>query len=475
MKKTATVIRSRLSAEHGSALLIALMVMIVVAGLAAAAVTAAVQTNRTTDNDAFYKAASEAAEAGLQVATYRLNELNLQGTQGNSDCVGDVVEGPGTSYPLPSNGLCQSSTYTMGNGSQYAYYMSPVLTAGATCVGLTITSSDVYSRCITAVGTAGPSNGAYKITARSQIRTAAFAGLPLFQVAGVTGVQGVTISGNGSVGGITASMEGSSNCNSAGINMNGNASSQGIELGPNAQLCTSGGASTGPVIHVPLQTYSPVSPGNSATTNSNYRITNGLANPVVSPDDQASGNITYNPSTRVLNLSGQSTLVLGGGVYNFCQITASGGANLEIASGVTSQVFIDSPTDPGSGCASGTGSITFSGGAQFLNLNGSSNPIALQLYVYGDASNPNNSQVVFSGNAAMYGTLYAPDSNITLSGNGGVIGGVVGNYVTISGNGTEWNSQAGTIQGSISGGYYRTAWAQCSPTYSTSNPNAGCG
>ena len=54
----------------------AITVLLVVTMLATVTVATAVQTNTSTRHDFNYKNASEAAEAGLQIAIYRLNMLN---------------------------------------------------------------------------------------------------------------------------------------------------------------------------------------------------------------------------------------------------------------------------------------------------------------------------------------------------------------------------------------------------------------
>ena len=73
------------------------------------------------------------------------------------------------------------------------------------------------------------------------------------------------------------------------------------------------------------------------------------------------------------------------------------------------------------------------------------------------------------------GVVYAPQSQVTLSGNGTIIGGLAAQSVTISGNGFNWDGRAGTIQATTAGIYYRTGWAQCSPAPSSSSPGSGCG
>ncbi len=455
----------RLSREDGMAMIVAIIVLLVVTTLATVTVATAVQTNRSTRRDANYKNAVEAAEAGLQIGVYRLNMLNPDTTH----CVGDAVALPA------SNGWCQSSTYTLGNGTTYTYYTTPVMGATFTCIGLIITSSDVNQRCVTAVGT---SNG---VSARSQIRTGAFAAAPLFPDAGVVGLKSVTMSGNASVTGSAAS--------NGTVSQTGNANSQGIILGPGGTYTHSGHGSGGTVSKLtsPI-VLDPVNPGTSNQTslaacptrqqagypscNDDYRITNGLAKTPVSPYDQSSGNVTFNATTRVLSMSGNSSLTLGGGLYNFCNVSMSGGATLTLASGVMTEVFVDSPDDPGSGCASGTGNLNMSGGSSWINS--SDNPLAMQFYVYG--LNNGSGTVTLSGGANMYGVVYAPQSQATLSGNGTLIGGLAAQSVTISGNGFNWDGRTGSLQATTAGIYYRTGWAQCSATPPTpSNPGSGCG
>jgi hypothetical protein len=351
--------------------------------------------------------------------------------------------------------------------------MTPDLGSTATCVGLQITSSDVNQRCITAVGT---SNG---VVERSQIRIAAFAAQPLFPVQGIIGLNSVTLNGNGSVTG------------SAGTNgpatLNGNATSSGVVLGPGGSYVHSGSASGGTVTNLssPI-VLSPVNPGTSNQSslsscpsrqsagypacNDDYRITDGLANPPVAPYDQSSG-VSWTPATRTLSLTNNASLTLGGGLYNFCSLTLAGNASITIAANVQAEIFIDSPDDPGSGCPSGTGNLSMSGNGSWNNL--SQNPLALQVYVYG--LNDGSSSITMSGNANFYGVVYAPQSAVSLTGNGRVDGAVAGKSATLSGNGFNWDSRVSTLQATTNGLYYRTAWAQCSPVIQPASPDAGCG
>jgi Tfp pilus assembly protein PilX len=455
----------RLAAQNGSAMVIAILVLAIVGAIAAAAVSVAVQTNRSTRRDSNKKNALEAAEAGLQVALYRLNMLRPD----DSHCVGDAVALP------DGTGTCASSTYTLGNGSTYSYYSTPALGSGSTCVGLTLTSStNVSQRCITSVGT---TNG---ISARSQIRAAAFGAVPLFPVAGITGLKSIANSNNVSIGGWEAS--------NGTINSSNNATITGdIELGPSGSYSYSNGASNPPKVQLssPI-VLGPVDPGTSNQTNlancpsrtvscnDDYRITNYLSNPShpTLPYDQATG-VSFNSSSRSLSMSNNASLTLGGGLYNFCSFSTANNATIALAPGVKTEIIIDSPDDPNSGCAAGSGTLNVSNNATWSNL--SQDPTALQIYVYG--WNNMNNVVNFSNNSTFWGVLYAPLSTINLSNNAAFNGAISGNVVNLSNNFQfNWGQSAGTLQARSTGLYYRTAWAQCTPAPSVSgSPGSGCG
>jgi Tfp pilus assembly protein PilX len=451
--------------ESGIALIAALLTLFIASLMAAAAVVVATQTNGFARSDVNRKNALEAAEAGLQVALYRINMLQPS----TSNCVGDTATSPGAS------GWCASSTYTLGNGSQYQYYTAPVSSSNTSCAGSLITSSDVNQRCITAVGT---SNG---VVERSQIRAAAFAAAPLFPYAGITGLNGVAMNGNVSVGGVVASNQ--------TISINGNDIANGIVLGPAGKLSSSGNVSIGGTTRLtsPI-VLDPVNPGTSNQTfqsgcpkrqtagypscNDDYRISNGLASPVVSPYDQSSGHVSFTASTRTLAMSGNSSLSLGGGIYNFCNFTQSGNATINIAAGAHVEIIIDSPDDPGSGCPAGSGSFTLSGNVTWNNPN--DDPTTLQIYVYGWNNGQNT--VSFDGNSGLFwGVLYAPQSTVTLNGNAGLDGAIAAAVVNMNGNAFNWDSRASTLSAGTNGLYYRTAWVQCAATYSSSSPGSGCG
>jgi type II secretory pathway pseudopilin PulG len=442
--------RERITDESGVALIAALCALLIILLLSAAAATVSMQTNHYANRDYRNKNALEAAEAGLQVALYRLNMLQ----PADSNCIADAVATPG------SNGWCQSSTTVLGNGSSYQYYSTPVLGSGATCAGYTVSDTSastdgISNRCITSVGT---SNG---IVARSQIRAAAFTPREAFPAA-ITGINGITNNNNAYIGGAEASNQTITASN--GVTING-----GVELGPSGSFQGSGNPSR-TILSSPI-VLDPVNTGNSATDNSDARITNGL--------DNSSG-ISFDPTTRTLTTtSNHATLTLGGSVYNFCQVTISNNVTINIAPGARVEIFIDSPYDQGSGCPAGTGTLDMANNVRW-NFT-SQDPTQLQIYVYGTPPNsggPTNN-VTVSNNDTCYCTLYAPWSTVYLShssNNSAMVGAVSAQYVNVSNNfDFTWSPNAGNLQVGVQGLYYRTAWTQCASAYSAASPGAGCG
>ncbi|HEY1590600.1 MAG TPA: hypothetical protein VGF81_02325 [Solirubrobacteraceae bacterium] len=80
-----------------------------------------------------------------------------------------------------------------------------------------------------------------------------------------------------------------------------------------------------------------------------------------------------------------------------------------------------------------------------------------------------------SGNSSFTGVIYAPQSSITMSGNGATDGAIAGRRVTISGNGFNYDTRTATLQATTTGVYFRSAWAQCTPTWTGTDPSSGCG
>lgn len=427
--------------ERGSTLIVAVGALLVMSLLAALAVRAAVAGSDMTTADVRAKLALQAAESGLQTATHRLNML-----QPSLDrCVGRTVA-------VPTGGVCPSGpAESIGNGSSFTYTTTPALGANAACAGLDVRAQTALTqRCITATGT---SDG---VVRRVQTRVAAYASTPLFPAAGLLGLEYVTLNGNVAIPDSTAATNGT-------LTANGNVRTGGTLLGPTGRTATAGNVTITPVVPRSAAdgpfVLGDVDPGASATVNDNRRIANGLRTPPAAPYDAVSSgsNLTYDPATRALRAAGNATITLGGGVYNFCSVSIAGNLTLQIATGAKVAIYVADPDDPDSGCPTGSGSFTVSG--NFASGTTGSDPTALQLYVQGSARR--RTTVAFAGNAAFRAAIYAPWSDVTISGNAKLIGGLAARSVTMNGNGFQWDARAGTLQVESAGLYRRTGWREC--------------
>jgi Tfp pilus assembly protein PilX len=452
-------IRCRLAAEAGIALPIAIIVLLILTTLTAAAVTVAVQTSTSTKRDDNVKAALQAAETGLRVATYRTNMLNPEEVK----CVnaGNVVE--------PSEGYCKDETESLGNQASFTYATTPALKEGNTCAGQTVVNKvGVVQRCVTATGTV---NG---VARRVEARVAAFTASPLFPVNGLFGLNSVTVVNNANV-----KAKGGTN---GTFTIDNNAHVEGVTLGHGGKVTVGNNGSSGTVTEEPTQfTLSPVQTGNSAETavggncgvsaekgkNCDGRITNGLQEPTVTPFDQ-SNKATFNAATRELSIGINGSLTLGGGIYNFCNFETSNNSTITLATGVSTAIYIDTPGDPNSKCPAGSGKFKMSNNSGFVNP--SKDPTALQIYVFDGSGGP----VEFSNNTTFYGTIYAPSSTVYVQNNAEFVGAVASKVVELKNN-VPFNadSRVEEEKATTVGIYYRTAWEECASS-SLSSPQAGC-
>jgi Tfp pilus assembly protein PilX len=447
-------LRGRLRQDDGVAMIVAMGALLVMLLLAGLAFDAATRSSASATRDVRAKHALQAAEAGLQTAAYRMNMLGPSATA--------CPTGDGT-VVAATNGLCPAQTGGLGDGATFSYRTSTELEASTPCAGRPVrTQTTLSQRCVTSVGTVDG------VTRRVQARLAAYASTPLFPVTGILGLDRVDLSGNVSAPNAAVGSNGP-------VDINGNVRVGGVVLSPTGSLSTSGNVSAPQSPKLP-DNYVLTQPdtGNSATVNDNGRIANGIRNPPVAPYDQVSSSsasaVTYDATTRALRISGNATITLGSGVYNFCSIEVTGNIRINVAAHAKAAIYVDSPENPDSGCPPGSGGFSVAGNFEGGNA---LDPTALQLYMYG--RNDARDAVTIRGNSTLYAAIYAPKSLITIEGNATIVGGLAAQSVDMRGNGFQWSEGAGTLRTGNSGTYYRTAWQECSsrPSVAT-NPASGC-
>jgi len=456
--------RDLLTDERGIALPVALAVLLILSLLGTATIVAATQTSSLTNHDTQSKAAVEAADAGLRVAVYRLNQLRPDDTH----CPTAPVTATG------AGNLCATAgPENIGNGASYRYWVSGVLSTGS-CAGYAIDSTltTLGQRCITAIGTA---NG---VSARTQERVVAYDSTPVFPAA-IYGTKSVTINNNATINGsaLAPALLGTNGALTIG---GGGTIIDGYQVGPAGTISDSSSTNNyPPTANFPAKRPTPWPPlsdvpfGNTATVNNNSRIC------VLDP---CSG-VTFDPVTRVLSMSHpNASLTLGGGVYNFCDFSAANNTHITVGATVQTQIYIDSPSRILSdgvthACGAGTtGSFTMSNNDSLDNQSG--NALNVQLYVYGNPALPGTNVLSLYNNSNSYISLDAPFStiNISPSRNTSYTGAIAG-YIVNVGNASNFTYQPSTnsLQIGQLGLYYRAFWTQCPAAPSNpADPTSGC-
>jgi hypothetical protein len=387
--------RAKLGGDRGVALPLALAVLFTTGGLATLAAREAIFSSSQTLRDQTVKRAAHAATAGIEAGIFRMNRMQ----PGPQECV--VKSGSGGSLAvadLAADGWCAPQTEDLGNGSSFSVRVSGVTTVSAN-------GQMLAERRMVSTGIAGST------TRRVRVTMNAATGAPVF-AQGYAAVSLATVDYGNNVR-ITG-----------GLGSNGN-----IYLKNSAQVC--GAATPGPGKRLfirnaasvcptqstaPAQTsfnLQPVDQGDAPTANDNARIGSP---PAAHRDDPCSSceSVMWDPATRVLELSNNATLTLGGNVYSFCRLELSNSAQLKIATRTsgTVRIFMDSPENCGGG--SGMGSVAVGNSATFVNLNPS--PSTFQLYAVGSETVATDVEfangVDFQPDLVM--AIFAPYSTVTL-------------------------------------------------------------
>jgi type II secretory pathway pseudopilin PulG len=435
----------RLRRQDGIAMPLAVGVIMIVAMLSAVLAKTAMNSTDRANEDSNIKHALGAAEAGLQVASYRLNEAEPEPGQ----C---VTNGPAT--PLPS-GECDGHTESVGNHGSYTYYVSQELPVGsASCGDPPPTPPAGAERCITVVGSVKDE------TRRVQVRVTALpVGTPLYPVQGVLGLSQVRFENSSTVRPAVGSNGLIAFPNTSFVDR--------FELGPGAPAPQFRGSPRPQTVNHPAQFTLPPAPvGDTATSNQNRTIVN-------------SSRVTYTAATRDLYLD-SGTLTLGPGDYNFCRVRMVNGADIVVTGPV--RIFMDAPAEvrPGSGCPSGTGWGNFRSEGQ-LDMNVSGSPGWLQVLMVGwDPNGPYASrfgrcQFEVLNSARVNGGIYAPYCQVHFFNSTLMNGAIAAYQVQFDNEATVNYSSELDDTGRDGSDWARSEWRECRPEPSDpDDPESGC-
>jgi Tfp pilus assembly protein PilX len=458
------------STESGFVLPAAVIVLLVLTLLTGAALTVATQTSSSTARDSNSKSSLAAAEAGLQVAAYRLNVLKPEASQ----CINETAVAAPSAVVVESSlggaGYCTEATAeSIGNGASFQYSTTPALAAGKKCAGEAIVAkTGITQRCITSEGTV---NGV-KPSARLQTRVESAVGESLFAIHGILGLEEVLVNGSVKATAIVASN----------LKIKGEGSAafeKGFELCPggtftpaagtarNKSGVTVGGvggmgsvpslektrsAAECPIV-APLPAVHP-----TAASNEDSRI--GFQDPFFT--EGKSANKFTGPPTDQLTLSSNSELTLGGSKYYFCSLIAERNGELKIALGAKVEIYIESTSNPE--CPSTAGTFIIEGNAHLINPNGAGN---LLIVVAGKGP------LKVENSGSLKASIYAPEAEVVLNGSGELQGAVVGRKIRLEAGSFIFSGESEKFTaGSAGTAFDRKGWTQCSA--GGSSPEAGC-
>ncbi len=457
-------LRRRLSSERGIALPVVMGVMSVLLLLIVVAAGDSGQANDSANQDRRSTRALQGADAALETAVYRLNTLDVTNQPASGKCVGvnasnqAVLQGyaAGGSWCPPVDGL-------LADGTSYRYWVSaetPMVGGGGVTRTVVAQSNDggVMRRA------------SVQLSALSQ-------GTPLFGTGTIISLQQFIIGGDTRVFGNVQS--------NGNIRLDGSAQVCGNATpGPGRTATRTGGASyqcggsltpaTAPVTLPPVD----LAP---AANNDNARIC-ASSNPATSDpcSEAVSWKVNWEPAKRRLDVQGDSHITLGGNVYFFCYFRVTNGARVIIAPrnpGTPVRIYIDTPQN----CANSNPRGRF----EVINNGKIENPYgapALQFYVAGDSANPGASAqeiaLANSGTINMPMLVYAPNSNVRVSGVVQVTGAVAARQVFVEGSAkilSHPDSGTVTVGGGVTSMLQPGVYRECAVTGATAaNPGAGC-
>jgi Tfp pilus assembly protein PilX len=470
------VARGRFRSEQGVALPVATAMMLVISLFVVAFFTTALQVNDTSVDDRASKRALAAAEAGLQMALYRLNRI---ATNEPTRCLTNT-------WVAPDGDACPGFTDTVGNEASYTYYVTPEMAqlpaAQRTCVvlpGRTLAGTD---RCITVIGTASGVQRRAQVGASTVTGAASYKSIGLMskslmyagnssEIKSDVGVNGIAHFGNSAQTFETPVVYGAL-LRAPGSTYEESGSSQNI---------AGGQQSVSTPFTFPTIDFEAAEIAAQAT---NLKT---LA-PWIAP----SGSV-YNTVTKHFTVTGDA--ILPAGTYYFCRFYMGNSAKLRFSPSQPTQINVDSPSRPGSLCtgqADPAGTFWLENSNEF---NKGGREELVEVFVHGtnrnaDRSRPTwctpagdpptidrcESDVLLNNSSGFEGMINAPDTTVELNNSGVFTGAIAADKIRFN-NSVKFELTASVKDSApaTSSGVRRGGWVECSPTPSTSgDPESGC-
>ena len=383
--------------EAGFAVPTVLLALVAAFAIATVSVVASVSAQHGTTRDQDAKAALGVAEAGVENALLRYNRTDQDPVALTDDC----LPVGGTSASAPGGWCPQSITGSVDRGS-FVYQVRP-----------TLGEVEVVST--------GTVNG---VTRRVKVNASSSGGIQPFGDADVIGLDSITLTGNATINANVATNGNIAMYNNTDLNCDY------AEVGPGygaLEYNNSVFNCPGPVFG--STRLAPVNIGDVATNNANHRICN--LDPVLGRTCAQ----VWNPTTKVLNLSSNSSITLGasGGTYNyyFCRLELDSNSSLYVAAGAKVRIYLGSP-DSGT-CLNQSTPLLLDSHSQIAPTG--AGPLDVAILVVGSETRPTTVQ--FDSNTQLIScaqsfVVYAPRSAIKMNSNTDFCGGMAGKSVHVA-------------------------------------------
>ncbi len=448
--------------EQGVALPTVIGALTITTGLAAGTFAVTIQGSAASQRDRDVKSALGAAEAGLQMASLTITQLQPKSTQ----CVTTELVGPqGTECP-------STGKIAMGNGATYEYVVS---LPGANLQCATVpgnTPSTTLDRCITAIGEV---NG---VKRRLQMRFAYQAPFAPWGNAGLVGRDRIDIGNNKTINSTVGT--------NGHVNLENNATIVGSLLLPDGNpsgdpnATTSFGNHAGATlgrVDTPKWTFPEIPWEPTPRGDNDNHLLQGIPG--------------WNPLTKVLTLSNHQVINLPNPVgqnvidLHLCRFDASGsnGFSFNIPNGKITRLWIDSNRGATPAASGWCGNVATNDGTFIvkndghINATDDKNPAELEVYMYGSSADSlDDPDLDFQNNVEFYGSIWAPNSTIDIWNNQGVSGAISAKNVVMKNNGGfvhDNRVRDKTLPGTASA--KNLSWFECRKAPTVANdPESGC-
>jgi hypothetical protein len=450
---------TRRSSEAGFVMPVVIAISLVLLLLTAVAVTTALSAGDAANRDRRVKTARQTADAGLELALFRLNAVIAGEAQ---PCATQDASGNLTLTGYAAGGeWCPPVEDVAADGSRTRYWVSKSTPVAGS-------SPPLYDRKVVAEGEyLGQRRRVYaEIQARQ-------------------GVAGFGVYGISAVGKITFQNEAQAGFapNFVDVRTNGD-----IELKDGSYVC--GNVTPGPGKTV-TGASGRVCPGKSTapatlpldfpnydaehtaarTTNDNARL--GCTGTPPKDACTSSSDVLWDSTRRELTVQGNASLTLGGNVYSLCRLNLKGDSRLTIAARAANapplKIYFGAPNL----CNNTSEPIMIENGVGITNVNLA--PVTLQLFVRGSSTFATkvNFKNNISGTEATPMMIYAPNSEVLLENSASFMGGLVGKTVELKNDVTfvyDPNAAAGTGTALV---YQPMTSRECSPV-APGAPETGC-